>query len=175
MGVGGYGGVPTLPGMPAMGGAVSSTSGREGSLDGSGMPLAPGAVAIPGRSHHGMMDPALAAAAGSLGTSPGLGGPSPALTKSGLDDHAAATAAAAPALHGVAVPVPAAAAAAAGVGLPAVPGLPAISIGIPSGIVAVSTPLAAVSGGGMAAAAAVRACGCQPPCFTHTLEQHPTC
>jgi hypothetical protein len=151
-----HSGMAAGAGSGALFGSVTSLqgmTGREGSLDGSGLgtlvaPAPPSApIAVPTRSH-GVPDAAMmaAAAASSLGTSPGMG-PSPALTKSGMDD-AAAVAAAAAAQQQQAAAAAAAAAAAVAVPVPgvvpaAVPGMPAMSMGLPTAIVASSQPLAA--------------------------------
>jgi hypothetical protein len=134
-----FGSVTSLQGM----------TGREGSLDGSGLGTlaapapASAPIAVPTRSH-GVPDAAMmAAAASSLGTSPGMG-PSPALTKSGMDDAAAVAAAAAAVQQQQQAVV-------SGVMPAAVSGMPAMSMGLPTAIVACSQPLAvsqALSSGG---------------------------
>jgi hypothetical protein len=170
-------GIPAGAGSGALFGSVTSLqgmTGREGSLDGSGLgtlvtPAPPSAPAVPTPSH-GVPDAAMmaAAAASSLGTSPGMG-PSPALTKSGMDDAAAAVAAAAAAQQQQAAAAAAAAAAAVAVPVPgvvpaAVPGMPAMSMGLPTAIVTSSQPLATSqalsSGGGAGLPAVVSAAAC---------------
>eukprot|EP00879_Flechtneria_rotunda_P011377 GHRR01011883.1.p1 GENE.GHRR01011883.1~~GHRR01011883.1.p1 ORF type:complete len:775 (+),score=340.56 GHRR01011883.1:847-3171(+) len=123
----GYCSVASLPG---------ATATCEGSMDGSGLapllqqqqqPLASGATApisIPVRNM-GLADPGMVGPS-SLGTSPGLNGPSPGLVKSGMEDL-----------------VQTSAAAAAAASLPLVPGM---SMGMPpsvaSVVTAVSQPMA---------------------------------